>query len=85
MQTMTPTPPSTAPQPLTPNPVTLRADELLPDLSRWATWTGVVLTSGVVATLALAAIAKYNVAVKATATVRPAGELRVVQAEAVQT
>lgn len=81
MQTMTPTPPSTAPQPLTPNPVTLRADELLPDLSRWATWTGVVLTSGVVATLALAAIAKYNVAVKATATVRPAGELRVVQAE----
>ncbi|NJL48965.1 MAG: HlyD family efflux transporter periplasmic adaptor subunit [Leptolyngbyaceae cyanobacterium SM2_5_2] len=60
---------------------TLRSDELLPSLSRWAHLTGLLLMGSVSLTLVVAAIAKYNVAVKATATVRPAGELRVVQAQ----
>jgi HlyD family secretion protein len=60
---------------------TLRSDELLPSVSRWAHFTGLLLMGSVGLTLAVAAVAKYNVAVKAAATVRPAGELRVVQTQ----
>jgi len=60
---------------------TLRSDELLPSVSRWTHLTGLFLMGSVGLTLAVAAVAKYNVAVKATATVRPAGELRIVQTQ----
>ncbi|MGF1568501.1 MAG: HlyD family secretion protein [Nodosilinea sp.] len=60
---------------------TLRSDELLPALGRWASLTGLVLMGSLGVVIAGATVAKYNVAVKATATVRPTGELRVVQAE----
>jgi HlyD family secretion protein len=59
----------------------LRTDELLPALSRWASLSGIVIMGSLVIAGAGAAVAKYNVAVKAPATIRPAGELRVVQAE----
>lgn len=60
---------------------TLRMNELMPSLSRWATLTGLFIVGSIGATVAIASVAKYNVAVKAAATVRPAGELRIVQAE----
>ncbi|MGC1309402.1 MAG: HlyD family efflux transporter periplasmic adaptor subunit [Phormidesmis sp.] len=58
---------------------TLRTDDLMPALSRWATWTGLLIAGSLGVTVAVAAVAKYDVAVKAAATVRPSGELRVVQ------
>lgn len=72
---VSPTPPSAEPR------ITLRTDELIPALSRWASLSGIVIMGSLVLAVGGAAIARYNVAVKAPATIRPAGELRVVQAE----
>ena len=58
----------------------VRADEFLPPVSRWTTIGGGVLIGAVTIATVLAAVVKYNVAVKAPATIRPAGELRLVQA-----
>lgn len=59
----------------------LKTDEFLPSVSPWTTFTGFLLVGAVGITVVLASFVKYNVAVQANATLRPAGELRVVQAE----
>jgi len=66
-----------------PNPDFLhpvQSDEFLPPISRWTTLGGLFLVGTVGAAFALATVIKYNVTVKAPATVRPIGELRIVQA-----
>ncbi len=55
-------------------------DEFLPAIGRWTTLGGLVLLSAFGAGIALATILKYKVTVRAPAIVRPAGELRIVQA-----
>ena len=65
------------------NPAFLRpvqSDEFLPPVSIWTTIGGLFLVGGVGAAVALATFVKYNVTVKAAATVRPIGETRIVQA-----
>jgi multidrug efflux pump subunit AcrA (membrane-fusion protein) len=59
---------------------TVSSQEFLPALNLWATLGGLLLAVGCSATFVGAAFIKYNVTVKAPATVRPLGELRVVQA-----
>ena len=56
------------------------SDEFLPPISRWTTLSGLFLVGTVGAAVTLASCIKYNVTVKAPATVRPAGEVRIVQA-----
>ncbi len=66
-----------------PNPDFLRpveSDDFLPSVSRWNTLGGVFMVGIVGAAFALATVVKYNITVRAPATVRPAGELRIVQA-----
>ncbi len=66
-----------------PNPAFLtrvQSDEFLPDISFWTTLGGLFLIGTVGAAFTLAAVIKYNVTVKAPATVRPSGEVRLVQA-----
>lgn len=58
----------------------IRSDEFLPPISRWTKLGGLFLLGAVGTTLALAASIHYNVTVKASAVVRPTGDLRVVQA-----
>jgi HlyD family secretion protein len=58
----------------------LKSDEFLPPISRWTTIGGLILIGAVGAAIALSAIVKYNVSVRAVATVRPSGDLRLVQA-----
>ena len=56
------------------------SDEYLPPISRWTTLGGLFLAGAFVVAVILAAVTEYNVIVKAPATVRPVGELRIVQA-----
>lgn len=66
-----------------PNPDIIRpvdSDEFLPPISGWTTLGGLFLVGACGAALTLAAITKYNVTVRTAATVRPTGELRIVQA-----
>lgn len=58
----------------------IRSDEFLPPVSIWTTMGGVVLIGTVVGGFSLAAFLQYKVTVKAAAAVRPAGEIRIVQA-----
>jgi HlyD family secretion protein len=58
----------------------LESDELLPDIKRWIVIGGGVLVCVLGISVVLAAILKFKVAVKTPATVRPVGELRLVQA-----
>ena len=60
----------------------IRSDEFLPTISHWTKLGGLFLLGTVGATFALATSIHYNVTVKAPATVRPTGDLRVVQAAA---
>jgi HlyD family type I secretion membrane fusion protein len=57
------------------------SDELLPAVSRWTTWGAVALVVTVVTAVVLAGSSRYHVKVQATATVRPTGDLRLVQPE----
>jgi len=59
---------------------TAKPDEFLPPISKWAIVGGLLLVGTMGTAIAYAAIAPYNVTVKAPATVRPAGELRIVEA-----
>lgn len=66
-----------------PNPDLLRpakSDEFLPPISLWTTLGGVLLMGSVGAAIILTAVTKYNITVKAPATVRPVGEVQIVQA-----
>ncbi|WP_066375324.1 HlyD family efflux transporter periplasmic adaptor subunit [Anabaena sp. CA = ATCC 33047] len=70
------------PQSNEPNPEqlpTLEANEFLPHIGKWTTIGGGVVLSLFVAGVGLASILKYNVTVKVPATIRPVGDIRVVQ------
>jgi multidrug efflux pump subunit AcrA (membrane-fusion protein) len=58
----------------------IRSDQFLPQISLWTTLGGLLLVGTVGATIALAAITQYNVTVKAPATIRPTGDVRLVEA-----
>lgn len=58
----------------------VRGDDLMPSLSLWTRLGGVFLVGTVVSAVSLALVIKYKVTVEAPATVRPTGDLRVVQA-----
>ncbi|MEG4216018.1 hypothetical protein QUA27_03480 [Microcoleus sp. Pol14C6] len=59
---------------------TAKPDEFLPPVSRWITAGGLFLLGTFGSAIALAAVTKYNVTVRDPATVRPAGEIRIVEA-----
>lgn len=58
----------------------IQADEFLPPISLWITASSWILIGTLSAAFTLAAVLKYNVTVKAPASVRPSGDLRIVQA-----
>ncbi len=58
----------------------IHPDELLPNTTRWAEVGGVFLIGTVITGIILSAVIEYKVVVKAPANVRPAGEVRLVQA-----
>lgn len=58
----------------------VKRDDFLPDISLWTTLGGFFLVGTVGAVITLANLIKYNVTVKASAIVRPSGEVRLVQA-----
>ncbi|HEY9697836.1 MAG TPA: HlyD family efflux transporter periplasmic adaptor subunit [Trichocoleus sp.] len=55
--------------------------DFLPPISRWTSLGGIILICTIGTAISLSAITRYNVVVKANATIRPTGELRVVQSE----
>lgn len=57
-----------------------QANEFLPPISRWMTFGGLIIVGVLGAAIAVTAVVKYKVTVKGQASVRPAGELRLVQA-----
>lgn len=59
---------------------TVKSDDFLPPISVWTTLGGLLLVTTIGTAITLAAVIKYNVTVKAPATVRPTGEVRLVQA-----
>ncbi|MBK1990275.1 HlyD family efflux transporter periplasmic adaptor subunit [Sphaerospermopsis aphanizomenoides BCCUSP55] len=56
-------------------------DHSLPPISRWTSLAGMFLVGTVATGITLSSWVKYNVTVKADATVRPIGEIRLVQPE----
>ena len=58
----------------------INSDEFLPSIARWTYLGGFLLSGTVSAAVLLSAIIRYNVTVKAPATVRPVGEIKLVQA-----
>lgn len=58
---------------------TLEANEFLPHIGKWTSIGGVVVFCIFIAGVLLASVLKYNVTVKVPATIRPVGELRLVQ------
>ena len=66
-------------QPIPQELPTLEANEFLPHIGKWTSIGGGIVLSIFVAGVALAAILKYNVTVKVPATIRPVGELKLVQ------
>ncbi|MEH2222059.1 HlyD family efflux transporter periplasmic adaptor subunit [Nostoc sp.] len=58
----------------------IQTNEFLPPITRWTTWGGMFILCVLGLAGPLAAISKYKVTVQAQAVVRPAGELRIVQA-----
>ena len=60
--------------------VPIEANELLPSVSKWTILGGLVTASAIALTTVMAMFIQYKVVVKGDAKVRPAGELRLVQA-----
>ncbi|KYC42478.1 hemolysin D [Scytonema hofmannii PCC 7110] len=58
----------------------VQSHEFLPPIGSWVTLGSLVLVGGVGGAIALASVIEYKVTVKGQASVRPTGELRVVQA-----
>lgn len=56
------------------------SNEFLPPISGWTTFGGLFILSMLVLAIPIASVIKYKVTVQGQAVVRPAGELRVVQA-----
>ncbi len=68
---------------LTPEPTpaeTFNNDQFLPPVSPWTSLGGILMVATFGGAIALASVTKYSATVKAEAIVRPAGEVRVVQA-----
>ncbi len=59
----------------------VEAEDFMPPISLWTKLGGLFMVGSVGVAIALSAFTPYNVTVKAQAKVRPAGELRIVQAE----
>jgi HlyD family secretion protein len=57
----------------------VHSEEFLPPVSRWTSLAGIFLIASVGAGISLSSWFKYDVTVKAPATVRPTGEIRLVQ------
>jgi HlyD family type I secretion membrane fusion protein len=60
----------------------VKTDEFLPPISRWVTKGGLIVVGVILVAATLTSVIQYNVTVKAQATVRPVGGLRIVQAAA---
>ncbi|MBW4636548.1 MAG: HlyD family secretion protein [Iphinoe sp. HA4291-MV1] len=58
----------------------IQENDFLPPISRWTTVGGMVMLTAVALAVAVSSVTKYKVTVKAQANLRPAGELRIVQA-----
>lgn len=58
----------------------LQNEEFLPPISRWTILGGYLMAATMGGVFLLAAVMRYNVTVQASASVRPAGEVRVLQA-----
>jgi multidrug efflux pump subunit AcrA (membrane-fusion protein) len=58
----------------------IQTNEFLPPISRWTTWGGMFILCTLALAIPVASVTKYKVTVKGQAVVRPAGELRIVQA-----
>ena len=58
----------------------VQINEFLPPISRWLNLGGLIIVAIVGLAIPLASVTKYKVTVRAQASVRPAGELRLVQA-----
>ncbi len=58
----------------------IQSNDFLPPISRWTTFGGLFAVCVMGLAIPIASVAKYKVTVKAQAIVRPAGELRLVQA-----
>ncbi|MGB3292923.1 MAG: HlyD family efflux transporter periplasmic adaptor subunit [Phormidesmis sp.] len=59
---------------------TARLGDFLPPIGRWTTYGGLLIVATIGLALPFTAIAKYKETVKTQATIRPSGELRIVQA-----
>ncbi|MUH00737.1 HlyD family efflux transporter periplasmic adaptor subunit [Scytonema sp. UIC 10036] len=59
---------------------TVKSDEFVPTVSPWVSFGGLILIGSCGVAILLASIIKYPIAVRAAASVRPAGELRIVEA-----
>ncbi|CAD5965311.1 Leukotoxin secretion protein D [Planktothrix tepida] len=57
----------------------VRSDEFLPPISLWTTLGGLGIVGTVILAFILAAVTRYKITIKAPATVRPSGELSIVQ------
>ena len=58
----------------------VKAEEFLPPIGKWLNWGALVVVTAIALGLPTTSILKYKTTVKTQATVRPAGELRLVQA-----
>jgi multidrug efflux pump subunit AcrA (membrane-fusion protein) len=59
--------------------VPMRSDDFLPPIGRWTSVGSLFIVGAIGTAIFLASVIEYNVTVKASATVRPVGELRLVQ------
>ena len=57
-----------------------RTEEFLPPIGQWLTYGSLVIVLAISAAIPISAFVKYKVTVRAESTVRPAGELRLLQA-----
>ncbi|RAM53515.1 MAG: hemolysin D [Hapalosiphonaceae cyanobacterium JJU2] len=57
------------------------SEEFLPSVSPWTSLAGIFIIGSIVASISLCSWIKYNVTVKASAVVRPTGEIRLVQSK----
>ena len=59
---------------------TVQVNEFLPAINKWLIFGGMVVVAALAAAVPVAAVLKYKTTVQAQSTIRPAGELRLVQA-----
>ena len=63
-----------------PNLPTVREDEFLPPIGRWTKFGGLFIVALVALAIPIASVTKYKQTIKTQASVRPKGDLRLVQA-----